>query len=141
MSVYFATIREQNVVKIGCSFDPDTRLKELQVGCPFTVKIEATLPGHITEEQALHRRFADDRLRGEWFTITPMIEAIMAEAKKAEAARPKVPQIDPPGFPESIRARPKVSAPTKQQSWASRELRRREAAGDIHFPFRAKESA
>lgn len=141
MSVYFATIREQNVVKIGCSFDPTTRLKEIQVGCPFTVKIEATLPGHHAEEQALHRRFADDRLRGEWFTITSMIEAVMEQARIAEAARPKVPQIDPPGFPEPTERKPKARPLTPQESWAVREMKRREAAGDIHFPFRAKEAA
>jgi hypothetical protein len=112
VSVYFATIREQNLVKIGCSFEPESRLKELQVGCPFTVHIEATLPGHIQEEKALHRRFADDRVRGEWFTITPMIEAVMEQARLAEAAKKKVPQIDPPGFPESMRAKPKPKPPT-----------------------------
>lgn len=142
MSVYFATIREQNVVKIGCSFDPDSRLKEIQVGCPFEVKIEATLPGHHTEEQAIHRRFADDRLRGEWFTITPMIEAVMAAAVKAEAERPKVKQINPPGFPQSKRVRLQPKTRDKAaEARGRRLLGKLESRGDIHFPFRTKEPA
>lgn len=143
MSVYFATIREQNVVKIGCSFEPESRLKEIQVGCPYPVRIEATLPGSHEEEKALHRRFADDRLRGEWFTITPMIDAVMAAARRAEAERPKVAQIDPPGCSPCARARPthKTRQEMSVETMARRYLAKQEAAGDIHFPYRTKVSA
>jgi hypothetical protein len=78
MSVYFAVCREANAVKIGSSLDPFGRLPEIQLGCPLPITIEAVRPGNSEQEFELHRRFADDRIRGEWFRITPMIEAIMA---------------------------------------------------------------
>lgn len=89
MSVYFATCRQANAVKIGSSIDPHGRLCEIQLGCPMLVIIEAVMAGNCEDEFAFHRRFEDDRIRGEWFTITPMIEAIIA-ANPAPAPRPKV---------------------------------------------------
>lgn len=78
MSVYFVTCREANAVKIGSSGDPRLRLKEIQWGCPLEVTLEAILPGAAEDEHAFHARFADDRIRLEWFSLTPMIEAIIA---------------------------------------------------------------
>jgi hypothetical protein len=79
MSVYFVTCREANAVKIGSSLEPHARLPEIQWGCPLPLTLEAVRPGGNSEQEfELHRRFADDRIRGEWFRITPMIEAIMA---------------------------------------------------------------
>ncbi len=77
MSVYFATCREANAVKIGSSTEPEVRLGEIQWGCPLLLTLEAILPGGIEEEFALHRRFSDDRIRGEWFTITDHIELVI----------------------------------------------------------------
>ena len=76
--IYFATAREASAVKIGYSGDPHIRMTEVQVGCPFKVKLEAVLPGTLADERALHGRFSDARLNGEWFRITPFIEAIIA---------------------------------------------------------------
>lgn len=83
MSVYFATCREVNAVKIGSSFDPWGRLPEIQTGCPLPITIEAILPGGMEEEFQYHNRFEDAHLRGEWFTITEMIESII-EHNRAE---------------------------------------------------------
>jgi hypothetical protein len=78
MSVYFITCRDAGAVKIGSSGDPRLRLKEVQLGCPLEAKLEGLHHGSFEEEHSYHRRFADDRLRGEWFTLTPTIEAIIA---------------------------------------------------------------
>jgi DNA-binding transcriptional regulator YiaG len=78
VSVYFVTCREANAVKIGSSFDPHRRVVEIQWGCPLELVLEAVLPGGAEEEFTFHRRFEDDNLRGEWFSINPMIEAIIA---------------------------------------------------------------
>jgi hypothetical protein len=85
VSVYFITCRTANAVKIGSSGDPHLRVREIQIGCPGKVRLEAILPGSIAEEKALHRRFADHRTQGEWFNITPVIEAMIA----ANPAKPK----------------------------------------------------
>jgi hypothetical protein len=80
MSVYFITCREANAVKIGSSHDPHKRLREVQWGCPLEVALEGVWPGNREAEFELHRRFADDRLRGEWFTISPTLDDIIAAA-------------------------------------------------------------
>jgi hypothetical protein len=97
VSVYFVTCREANAVKIGCSVDPHARLPEIQWGCPLPLTLEAVMPGNNSEERRLHRWYADDRIHGEWFTITPMIELLMGEhavphetrGKRCRASKPR----------------------------------------------------
>jgi hypothetical protein len=79
MSVYFITCREVDAVKIGYSGDPHGRLPEIQTGCPLPLTLEAMTPGTKEHERQLHQRFADDRLHGEWFRLTDIIEAMMKE--------------------------------------------------------------
>lgn len=58
--------------KIGIADAPNLRLKDLQSGCPFPLKIlssvELTKPMSI--ERKLHHCFAKKKLRGEWFNLT-----------------------------------------------------------------------
>lgn len=96
MSVYFMTCREANAVKIGHSIDPEGRLPEIQLGCPLPLILEAVLPGGFEDECAMHRRFSDDRIHGEWFKITAHTELVMKSgavphtmAKSRRAKRPK----------------------------------------------------
>jgi hypothetical protein len=161
VSVYFVTCRKANAVKIGSSLDPWSRLKAIQTGCPLPITLEAVLPGNHEEEFAFHRRFEDDRMQGEWFTITEMIEAIIA-ANPAPADPPDYDAIarkqrkrialDPreqsyaDAIEQARKARP--SSARKMSQWERAELResrsalnRRIASGDVHFPFRTKELA
>lgn len=78
MSVYFITAREVGMVKIGCAYDPHRRLAYLQTCSPVELALEALLPGAYPEEHEYHARFAAGRVRGEWFTITPEIEDLIA---------------------------------------------------------------
>jgi hypothetical protein len=77
MSVYFVTCREANAVKIGFSVEPKARLPEIQWGCPLALTLEAVMPGDHQEEARLHRWFADERITGEWFHLTPLIELVI----------------------------------------------------------------
>ena len=77
MSVYFVTCREAGAVKIGFSVDPSARLPEIQWGCPLPLTLEAIVPGPIQEEKRFHRWFDDDRIVGEWFRLTEMIELVI----------------------------------------------------------------
>lgn len=76
--IYFITCREVGCVKIGRAANPQERAHSAQVGCPLDLTLERVCEGGKEDEAALHARFASARHRGEWFTITPEIEAHMA---------------------------------------------------------------
>ncbi|WP_175556339.1 GIY-YIG nuclease family protein [Methylobacterium sp. yr668] len=55
-------------VKIGWAVSsPLERLAALQIRCPEDLTLFGSCPGSISEERALHRKFAQHRIRGEWF--------------------------------------------------------------------------
>lgn len=64
--VYF--VAGGGMIKIGFSSDPDKRLRDLRTSSPIPLKLLTTTPGGRDEETALHRRFAEHRRQGEWFT-------------------------------------------------------------------------
>lgn len=73
--VYFATRGDPHagdLVKIGRTVNLAARMKALD-----TTAL-ATMPGGPSEEAELHRRFADHRVRGEWFTPAPPILEFIA---------------------------------------------------------------
>ena len=61
-----------NPVKIGVSNDPINRIKDLQVGSPFPLKIIAKKKTSLADklERILHRRFSSKTLKGEWFDLS-----------------------------------------------------------------------
>lgn len=126
MSVYFITAREVGRVKIGCAYDPFLRLERLQTASPVTLKLEALLKGSHAEERQIHKLFADERCHGEWFVITEEIE-------RAIAANPAPRRLS---SDELRRLMPPAKARTPEDHSELRELKRRIASGDIHFPFR-----
>jgi hypothetical protein len=143
VSVYFATCRQANAVKIGSSVDPWGRLPELMTGCPLPVTIEAIMHGGHEEEFAYHRRFEDVRIHREWFTITDMIEAIMA-ASPAGPQPQKLTRTIRPIVEAKRQARLSRHIPLREISMGDiragdREIKKRLASGDIYFPFRALE--
>jgi hypothetical protein len=80
VSVYFITARETGTVKIGCARDPKDRLAKLQTASPAKLVLEATIFGSHETEIQLHARFAEQRVRGEWFKLTDEIEAVIRNA-------------------------------------------------------------
>jgi hypothetical protein len=68
---YLYLIRSGDHVKIGISRNIKARLADLQVGNPVPLAIIATFAfadaGPV--ERAVHERFADARVRGEWFQL------------------------------------------------------------------------
>lgn len=70
MKTYF--ISDGTLVKIGRSVDPLRRLATFQTSSPEKLKIVLTLDGD--RELDLHQRFAEFRVRGEWFR--PSVEML-----------------------------------------------------------------
>lgn len=72
------------LVKIGYTgVAPLKRLASLQTGQPMTLSLLWSLPVNI--EGQLHKRFAAYRVRGEWFDLTPLgdaVEVVQAAADK-----------------------------------------------------------
>ena len=66
------------MVKIGTSRAFSRRLGALQTAAPATLALVTSMPGGPAIEGAVHRLFAADRVRGEWFTETPALTDFMA---------------------------------------------------------------
>lgn len=82
-------------IKIGHASNLKTRLHSLQIGNwePLSVLHSVTVPLFTAQgaEAAMHKRFADYRVRGEWFSaplamLKPALDAIAHEAQAADAA-------------------------------------------------------
>ncbi len=71
--VYFIQDTHTGNVKIGCAADPQARLATLQTGCPSMLILLGAIPGGLEGERALHSRFREHRVRGEWYRPAPAI--------------------------------------------------------------------
>ncbi len=88
--IYFIRNRTNRAIKIGFTRkDARERLGQLQTACPNRLELIGTMPGDMTVEKGLHKRFAEHRLTGEWFREhEELVEAIdvflkVREQKKA----------------------------------------------------------
>lgn len=107
-SVYF--IRSDGPageIKIGLSYSPEKRLRELQVGSAFPLEIIGVIPGGgWRKERELHARFAHLRLSGEWFRPGADLWAYIESLDPENTPLPPVPQPVPytPGkLPDGLR--------------------------------------
>ena len=76
-------------VKIGTSVDPHKRLRLLQTGSPFTLSVLWSCEMDHYLERDIHEVFADFRVRGEWFDLTPLGDSVVAVQRAVETARAK----------------------------------------------------
>lgn len=74
-SIYFIRCKATGLVKIGLSGNPRSRLSKMQSDSPGELEVLGIEPGGLERERALHNRFADHRIRGEWFSPTAEILA------------------------------------------------------------------
>ncbi|SDS47917.1 GIY-YIG nuclease family protein [Bradyrhizobium canariense] len=82
--VYVIGLAEDpTAVKIGFAANVDDRLLTLQTSSHRTLKVLATIKGTIAMERKLHRDFADDHIRGEWFRRSEAIESFVARTGSA----------------------------------------------------------
>jgi DNA-binding XRE family transcriptional regulator len=74
--IYF--IKAGDKVKIGYGGEVHRRIESLQTASPERLTVLGIMQGEQADELALHARFAQYRLRGEWFTLSADIAAFVA---------------------------------------------------------------
>lgn len=74
--VYFIGGR-QGPIKIGRTKNVAARLKKLQTGYHRRLYLLAAIPGSQTLEEDLHKRFAPQRMMGEWFARSAELAAMI----------------------------------------------------------------
>ena len=69
-------------VKIGIAVKPESRLGNMQVGCPYELKMLAKYPSNNArhDERRLHKLLHSFHARGEWFKIPDSLIALMVKA-------------------------------------------------------------
>jgi hypothetical protein len=67
--IYFIENTHDSLIKIGKSLNPSKRLKELQTGSGFELRLIAQkyCSKMLKMEQHLHKKFEEDQMEGEWF--------------------------------------------------------------------------
>lgn len=68
--LYIIQMHTTGAFKVGRTCDIDRRLRELQTGAPYKLKVLLHAPGEGHREHAVHRKLAHARVRrhkGEWF--------------------------------------------------------------------------
>lgn len=76
--VYFVQAGEGGPIKIGWTGgSPSARMAALQTGNPHRLRLLTSIEGTAADEAALHARFADSRLEGEWFAPSADLRAYL----------------------------------------------------------------
>lgn len=66
-------------IKIGHSVEPEKRLKELQTGSPYKLRLIESWPGTKADERRAHTCLSQYRQTGEWFDVPPFIRLRIRE--------------------------------------------------------------
>lgn len=100
MSGFVYAIECSGRVKIGFSMQPAKRLSKIASDAPFPCRLLGYWPGSEADELAIHEKFQDTRVHGEWFAATEALMHFIAGRKidlPAEALDARKP-VDLCGF-------------------------------------------
>ncbi|MDQ3879574.1 MAG: GIY-YIG nuclease family protein [Chloroflexota bacterium] len=90
-------------IKLGLAGDPNKRLESLQTANDVELVLMAAWDGTASDERALHARFADAHIRGEWFAPLPDLCAFVDERQQ--------------DYEAALAARPAPQAVTRHPTW------------------------
>lgn len=65
--VYFLQAKSLGHIKIGTTTNMQRRFSEIKTGCPDELVLLGITKGDANIERQIHEKFADSRVRGEWF--------------------------------------------------------------------------
>jgi len=82
--IYYVADTGRDVVKIGISRNPWSRVKDIQVGSSSKFELLATLKTSERSEQAIHKFFQVTRLEGEWFSRSPALNSLIQKTISKE---------------------------------------------------------
>lgn len=90
MSVYMFADHPRGVVKIGTAANAKQRFRTIQSGYPWPLVMARVMDGDALLERRIHKRYAAQRLNGEWFNwldemLTIQPEDLAPVVKKREA--------------------------------------------------------
>jgi hypothetical protein len=72
---YVYWVATKGMAKIGFSSQIVDRVGKLQAQSPTRLRLLAAMPGGRDVERELHQIFAEDRIKGEWFRLSPRLKA------------------------------------------------------------------
>jgi len=90
--LYFIQDTVTSAIKVGWSKDPKKRLTSLQTATANQLVLLGAVQGGLEHEAAMHAKFAEHRLHGEWFRDVILREVLEIIAK--EAANPPRPHTN-----------------------------------------------
>jgi DNA-binding XRE family transcriptional regulator len=98
MAIYILSAGETSMVKIGWTEnDAEERRRELQTAHWEALTVMRVIDALPWVERAMHRKFAEQRVLGEWFRFHPdMLTVSIADLQK-----PALPEKPPLGEPEA----------------------------------------
>jgi len=106
-SVYFLQAAEEGLIKIGFTTGrPSWRMTHIQTKERQKLTLLASMRGTREDEEALHARFANSRVRGEWFEPTDELVAFCLSMAASGNAIPaeELPSITPLKIPAKLRS-------------------------------------
>ncbi|WAC26308.1 MULTISPECIES: GIY-YIG nuclease family protein [unclassified Ancylobacter] len=71
-----------DAVKVGFSRDPFSRVANMRTSLSSDVVSLIAVRGSRSDERRLHEALSEHRTRGEWFKITPTVQAALDDALK-----------------------------------------------------------
>lgn len=80
--VYFIRCEASGLIKIGYSTDLQGRVASLLHANPRGVALMASAPGGAVAEAAVHKKFRELRVRGEWFRTSPALLSFIEQVKR-----------------------------------------------------------
>lgn len=82
--IYYVAATDNDVVKIGISRNPWSRVKDLQTGSASKFVLLATLKTDERNERAIHKFFESSRLNGEWFNRSAALNSLISKTNSKD---------------------------------------------------------